>query len=265
MEKNERDELLRTNYDLVIVLRLSKDAYKLLKEIKYKAIQTTFKSYTKYVREMATKNTTEPVKQVKDFYFEALDEKIRNVSFKDMMDIKASDYDKIRALDEMQGKSKKVIIHTGSGWVLKHLENEKWIEILKRINKLGDFKFVFIGGEKIEEEDFNFIQKNLDFKIYSLIGKIDIKDLFYVMRVSDYFIGIDSGPRNMAHVADLRSISILGPGTRLFMPFKKIDIVINKSNCNFCSNSYCLKKITCIEKITVDDVFFAFKKLNKSK
>lgn len=262
MEQNEKEELLKTNYDLVIVLRLSNDAYKLLKKIKYKAIHTTFKSYTKYVKDMSTKNTTEPVKQVKDFYFDALNEKIKNVSFNKMFDIKTSEYIKIKTLTEIQGKSKKIIIHTGSGWTLKHLENEKWIEVIKKINKLGDFKFIFIGGEQIEEEDFNFIQKNLDFKIYSLISKIDIKDLFYVMRLSDYFIGIDSGPRNMSYVADLPSIGLVGPGTRLFMPFKKRDIIINKSDCNFCSASFCIRKKTCIEKITVEDIFLAFKKLS---
>lgn len=94
----------------------------------------------------------------------------------------------------MKGRDKKILIHTGSGWKLKLWGNEKWVELLNRINKLGNFRFIFIGADNQEEEDFKEIQKNLNFNIYSLIKKVDLKELILLMRFSDYFIGIDSGP-----------------------------------------------------------------------
>ncbi|MEK6885360.1 MAG: glycosyltransferase family 9 protein [Nanoarchaeota archaeon] len=259
----ERKNLLKTHYDLVIVLRLSKEAYNLLKKLRFKSIKTTLKSYTKYVSYISKKNTIEPVKQVKQFFFEALEEKPKNVDFEEIFNFTKKDYKNMPKMPVMAGKSKKIIIHTGSGWVLKHWDNQRWIELLKKINQLGNFNFIFIGADNQEETDFKIIQKGLNFEIYSLIRKINLRELMMIMRKSDYFIGIDSGPRNMAHLADLRSVSLLGPGPRIFMPDNKKDIVINKSNCK-CTASFCLKKETCMQKIAVEDVFEGFKKLINS-
>lgn len=159
----------------------------------------------------------------------------------------------------MKTEEKKVIIHTGSGWQVKLWENEKWIELLKKVNKLGKFRFIFIGTKK-EKQDYEKIKKKLNFKTYSLIEKVDIKELMLVLRASDYFIGIDAGPRNMAHLADLRSVNLLGPGPKQFMPLDKRDIVIDKSNCR-CTHLFCYKRKTCMQKINVNDVFEGFKKL----
>ena len=83
-----------------------------------------------------------------------------------------------------------------------------------------------------------------------------------ILRLSDYFIGIDSGPRNMADIANLPNIGLLGPGPKFFMPMNKDSIVIDKSNCR-CTQLFCYKKETCMQKIKVDDVLKGFKKLLK--
>lgn len=261
IDLKELEEILKKNYDFVIALRLSKEAYQILKKLKFKTVKTTFKSYTNYVCYIAKKNTTEPVKQVRQFFFEALGEKDKKLGFNDIFNFKKEDYDKIKRIPEMKGRDKKILIHTGSGWRLKLWGNEKWVELLNRINKLGNFRFIFIGADNQEEEDFKEIQKNLNFNIYSLIKKVDLKELILLMRFSDYFIGIDSGPRNMTYLADLRSIGLVGPGPRIYMPYNKKDIIINKSNCK-CTASFCLKRETCMQKISVNEVFEAFKKLN---
>ena len=258
----ERKELLNNHYDMVIALRLSKEAYKLLKELKFRAIKTTFKSYTRYLAYISGKNSTEDVKQLREFFFEALDGHYEQVG--DIFDLCHEDYRIVRKLKAMKGASQKVIIHTGSGWKLKRWENKKWIQLLKEIRAVGDFTFIFVGGDDQEQEDFNLIQRNLDFKVYSLIKKIDLKALFITMRLADYFIGIDSGPRNLSYLADLRSIGLVGPGPRIFMPFSHEDIVINKSDCR-CSASFCHRHPTCMQKIQVLDVFSAFVRLAKIK
>jgi ADP-heptose:LPS heptosyltransferase len=163
----------------------------------------------------------------------------------------------------MRRKSKKIIIHTGSVWKMRLWENKKWISLLKKINKLGKFNFIFIGSTDIEKKSFEYIQKNLDFKIFSLINKLDLKETLLLMRMSDYFIGIDSGPRNMAHLADLRSISLLSTGLNNFMPSNKKDIVINKSDAIFTSIFYYPKK-NYMQEITTEEVLEAFKKLSKT-
>ncbi len=80
------------------------------------------------------------------------------------------------------------------------------------------------------------------------------------MRLSDYFIGIDSGPRNMAHLADLRSITLLGPAPKNFMPVNIADVVIDKFTCR-CKSLFYFHKVSAIHKISADEVVEGFKGL----
>ncbi|MBI1805056.1 MAG: hypothetical protein HY033_08860 [Ignavibacteriae bacterium] len=82
------------------------------------------------------------------------------------------------------------------------------------------------------------------------------------MRTSDYFIGIDSGPRNLAHLADLRSVSLLGTAPKNFMPLNKEDIVIDKFTCR-CKSFYYLHRVS-HAKISVEEVFDGFRRLSKT-
>jgi ADP-heptose:LPS heptosyltransferase len=183
--------------------------------------------------------------------------------FDDIFEFGEKDYAEAAKMAGLEGNGKKIIIHAGSGWKIKLWENEKWIELLRKINELGDFRFIFVGSCDFEEKSFEHIQENLDFKIYSLINKADLKKILLVMRMCDYFIGIDSGPRNMAHLADLRSISLLGPAPKNFMPFNGEDIVIDKFDCR-CKSLFYLHKISGMQKISANEVFDNFKKLSKA-
>ncbi len=257
--KNKKQKF--PDYDFVLVMRLSGEAYKLLKKINYKSIKSYLSPYLKYAYYL-TKSilTKSQAKQWREANFEFVGEEIKNIDFEDIFDFKKTDYNKVKKLPSITGKTKKIIIHTGSGWEIKLWSNNNWVELLKKINKLGKFKFIFVGNTEKEKKDFQEIQKKLDFKIYSLINKVDLKDLMIVMRLSNYFIGIDSGPRNMTHIADLPSISLLGPGPKYFLPLNKRDIVIDKSDCR-CTNLFCYKKESCVKKIKTEEVFIEFKKL----
>jgi ADP-heptose:LPS heptosyltransferase len=85
-----------------------------------------------------------------------------------------------------------------------------------------------------------------------------------IMRLSDYFIGIDSGPRNMAHLADLRSITLLAPAPKNFMPVNKADVVIDKFACR-CKSLFYFHKVSAIHKISADEVVDGFKGLLASQ
>jgi ADP-heptose:LPS heptosyltransferase len=162
----------------------------------------------------------------------------------------------------MHGDRKKVLIHTGSGWNVKLWDNDKWSELFRKINALGDYKIIVIGSGELEARSFEYIQNQLDFKICSLVNRVDLKTTLLMMRNSDYFIGIDSGPRNLAHLADLRSISLLGPAPKNFMPLDRRDIVIDKFTCR-CKSFYYLHQVSAIQKISADEVFDAFKRLTE--
>jgi ADP-heptose:LPS heptosyltransferase len=74
-----------------------------------------------------------------------------------------------------------------------------------------------------------------------------------VLRECDYFIGVDSGPRNLAHVADLPSVTLLGPAPHMFAPSNPRDIVIDHSGGRkvydriFCQDKPLIETITPLE------------------
>jgi ADP-heptose:LPS heptosyltransferase len=81
------------------------------------------------------------------------------------------------------------------------------------------------------------------------------------MKKSDYFIGVDSGPRNLAHLADLRSVTLLNPvAVKNFMPFSKKDALVEKRN-RFPIHLFNLHKGSKMKEISSEEVFKAFKKI----
>jgi ADP-heptose:LPS heptosyltransferase len=198
--------------------------------------------------------------------FKILDLPYRNVTFKEIFNFNEDDYKKIRKLPSLKTRNKIIIIHTGPVWIMRAWENKKWADLIKKINSSGKYRFIFVGTGKAKK-DFEEISKKLDFKVYSLIDKVNIKELMIVLRLSNYLIGVDSGPRNMAHLADLRSITLFGPAASgaIYMPWSKKDIVIDKSNGGGAYEALFYQKKGYIHKITVNEVLEAFKKITKTK
>ncbi len=265
IERNEGARPLPKEYGHVLVLRISPDAYRLLDGVKYSSIRTYEIPFFKYFGHLV-KNTLlkKDVKQWREINYEmiGMKEPRNRPGFNEIFKFSDEDYAGVSELPELQGSAKKIMLHAGSGWKIKLWENEKWIELVKKINETGDFRFIFIGGGDFEARSFSHIQENLDFKVYSLINRTDLRETMLVMRLCDYFIGIDSGPRNMAHLADLRSISMLGPAPKNFMPVNGEDIVIDKFDC-ICKSLFYLHKVSGMQKISADEVCDSFRKLSK--
>jgi len=261
--KKEKQEF--GSYDLVLVMRMSKNSRSLLKHINYQKLKTSLKPMAKYALHLLNCNLkgTQP-KSWREINFEIVGEKITEVSLEEILEFNRKDYSKIDALNELKTKDKIILIHTGPAWIMKRWENQKWAGLIRKINSLGGYRFIFVGAGNAKK-DFEEISKKLDFTIYSIINKISLLELLLVMKKSGYFIGIDSGPRNMAHLSNLRSITLLGPSGRQFMPSNKKDIIIDKTNGWNIYETFFYKKNRFINKIKPDEVFQAFKKLSASE
>ncbi len=257
---------LQREYELVLVLRISPHAYELLKHIRYSKIITYDVILLKYFAHLLWKiYRKKSVRQWREVNFEMIgrEEPEKKMQFDDIFGVSSSEYNQVRELLDTMGTRKRVIIHTGSGWHVKLWGNEKWIETIMKINRLGDFDFIFVGQGELEAKTFEYIQRWVDFELHSLINKVDLKTTLLIMRLSDYFIGIDSGPRNMARLADLRSITLLGPAPKNFMPVNKADVVIDKFTCR-CKSLFYFHTGSAIHRISADEVVVGFKKLLSS-
>jgi ADP-heptose:LPS heptosyltransferase len=253
-------------YKKVVIMRISENAYRIIKKLDFTEIINPLFNVIRhqYIDPVSAAFLKRSPKQRREIDFSILNQQNRDVSFREIFQFKSADYKKIYNLPEMKTRAKIIIVHTGPVWIMRKWENNKWVELLKKINSSGNFRFIFVGTGTAEK-DFKEISKKLDFKTYSLINKIDLKDLMLVIRNSNYLIGVDSGPRNMAHLVDTRSITLFGPAASgaIYMPWSKKDIVIDKSNGGGAYEALFYKRNSFISKIGADEVFEAFKKLRK--
>lgn len=264
-DKEKQEDISTTDaYDTIIIMRISKESYNMIKNMQAREIKTSLFYYLKYGSHLLKNNIIRKTpKQWREVNFEILGEHIPTKKIKDTFVFNKEDHDKIKQLKELKNKKKNekiVIVHTRASFIMQQWELKKWIELLQRINDSGTYRFIFIGTIG-EEEDYKIISKKLKFKTYSLIHKVDIKDLYLIMKQSDYFVGVDSGPRNLAHTADLRSVTILGPAPHLFMPPSSKDKILDKSRGRGLYQKFFYKKNGFIHQITVDEVYNAFQTL----
>ena len=254
---------IKDEYDCLIVFRISPDAYKMIKRIHYSDLITSDGHLLKFAGNIIkTSLLKKQVRQCRDISFDIIGIKppSKIPLAKDIFRFTPQDYNNIRRIPIMRGKTKKIIMHTDSGWRGQLWDNDKWVSLIKKINSMINCRIILIGGNKKEKESFNYIQGKIDFKIYSLIGQVDLKELMLIMMKSNYFIGVDSGPRNLAHMANLRSVSLLAPSIKDFMPQNKKDIVIDKSNPGSLGFVY-NERTSSMKKITVEEVYEAYKRL----
>lgn len=246
-------------YDTIFVMRISRDAFRLIRKISTSKIRTGLREYAGYALHLwgSLLNRKSP-KQWRELNFEMLGEETREMSFDEIFDFSESEHADIAQLAELQTEKKKIIIHTGAGWIMKKWKNEKWVALLEMLHQLGEFRFIFVGGGE-DASDYEAISSQLSFPTYSLIGKINLLQLLLVLRQGDCFIGTDSGPKNMAHLVDTRSLTIFGPGPHFYLPWSNHDIAIDKSRGRGLYQMFFYKKHGFIDEVTVDDVYEAFK------
>ena len=246
-------------YEKTIVLRASPDVYRLMKTIATGTIKTGALPFSKYALHLA-KNLMlgRTPKTWAEVNFEMLGGRAKHISFDDMLRFEKADYARVEKFPALKTQQKKIIIHTGASWVMNRWSTENWVALLTRLHGLDDFRFIFVGAKK-DHEDYACIASRLPFRVYSLIGDTDIVGLLAALRASDYFIGIDSGPRNMAHLVDVPSITILGPAPHIYTPPNARDVVLDKSRGRHLNERFFYKKKGVIDTIRPEEVLAAFR------
>lgn len=250
---------LSPEYDYVLIMRLPNKILQLLNRIEFKSIRTYLGTYLKLGMNMfGAAAGKEHLKQLTEVNFEIVGEENLNINkleLNKMFDFSAQDLDNIKShsIFKQTENTKRIVIHTGSGWEIKFWNNKKWIELIKKLHSEDNYSFIFVGSGEQEEKSFKEISAALDFPVYSLIKKMNIKSLLMALPFFDLFIGIDSGPRHLAHLANLKSISLLGPGPKSFEPINENATILDKSKCA-CTNLVCFMNYTCMDLIEIEHV-----------
>ncbi len=265
---NEHQTAADRNFDVyekTIIMLLSGDSYALLRQIKTEKIQLRFQPLLRYGLHLGwcllLGKTPRPWASVDFALLDLVPTKNPTIAFDQSFVFNQIDKQRIRSLPILQTSQKKILIHTGAGWLMKAWKNDRWILLLKELCSKGDFRFIFIGNSAREREDYEYISERLSFPVYSLIDHTTLPDLLLLMRECQYFIGIDSGMRNLAHITDIPSITLLGPAPHMYPPLNRRDIVIDKSAGRGVLQYFIATKNPIVDKISVHDVLEAFNTL----
>lgn len=262
IENTEENQDLPKAYDTVLVLRMSLDAYRLLTEVTINQLKTGAAQYIRYGLHLAWYLLIgQTPRSWREVNFAMVNETPRTVQFNNLFSIPNLFSKRIQEFPVLATEQKKICIHTGASWHMNHWPIERWVTLLKKLHAHDDYRFIFVGAGK-DAEDYNQISARLPFTTYSLINKINLVELLLVLQSSDYFIGTDSGPRNVAHLAELPSIVLLGPGPHMFTPPNPHDIVLDHSKGRGLFERFVASNTArYINRITPDEVYEAFIRL----
>lgn len=143
---------------------------------------------------------------------------------------------------------------------------EKYIELGKLLlGEVPDIRII-ITGNASEKGDAQSIAEAIDRKrVFSLAGKTDLRELMTLYGLCRVIVASDSGPCHFASLTPINIVALFGPETpTLYSPLGNNVITLSAGlSCSPCVNiinhrfSPCRGEVTCMESITVGEVFDA--------
>jgi len=175
--------------------------------------------------------------------------------------VSEKDYKKIDDWIATSGLSDKKIvgIHSWASWQAKEWPAEKFTALCDRIvNELG-MKVVLVWGPG-EKERAEKIKRSASSELY-LAPQTTLRELAALMSRFNAVVATDSGPMHIAAAMDTPTLGIYGPTNwKLQGPFgsKNRVVYLKDLECLGCNLTECSKR-TCMEDLSVDDVFDVLK------
>lgn len=150
-------------------------------------------------------------------------------------------------------KKKTIIFHLGAGQPAKQWPLASWDQLLAQ---LTSFNLVVVGTKK----DADLLAKLKTQGIINFLGT-DLRQTFALIKIADLFIGHDTGPAHMAASVETPVVSIFSYANypEVWAPARS-QVLTFEVNCKYCQSKEC-EHITCLKKISVDEVFQAVKNL----
>lgn len=259
IEKQGSIEVPPHDYGEVLAMRISPAAYRLLGETSARNLRTGFPSMAWYGAHLLTHLIRgRTPRSWREISFRMVGEKAQDFSFDEMFSFSREDRERIGRLPAVATRHRKVILHICPSLPTNRWPTASWVALLTQLHARGDLHFIFIGAKR-DAPDCESIASQLPFPTHSLMGELDFAELTLLLSMSDYFIGVDSGPRNLAHLVDLPSITLLGPGPHMYTPPDPRDIVLDHSGGRGVYQRFISKtRDRYIDRITVREVVDAF-------
>jgi ADP-heptose:LPS heptosyltransferase len=180
---------------------------------------------------------------------------------KQLIDLKESPDSKKAVLDLLERKQLDinrdflVVVNINAGemssirkWPLEYFQ-----QVISFLLSRERVRVILIGGK----EERNYVSRlekmisNEREKVLNLTGSISLKELISLMKVSDLFLGNDSGPLHLAEACGLPSISFFGPESPKVYGHSgnKNYTFYSNLSCSPCLNVYTNKDTRCRDNI----------------
>lgn len=154
-----------------------------------------------------------------------------------------------------------LVLHIGGGWLYRRWSQEKWSELVNELVRLTDYELMVIGGAG-ERELVTDIQIRVTSNQRVRFCVTSLQELVQLIRSCDLFVGLDSGPMNLATCLNKKVVALFGPGEfNMWRPLTEGSRVVRRVErfpCSPCLQIMCLyPHHNCMAEIQVEDVMNA--------
>jgi len=172
-------------------------------------------------------------------------------------------------ISQIQGKYVVVSPGTSARRRVKAWEEEKFGDLILRLSERYGFTPVLVGGGDSIEVNDKIIgivrEKEKGQKINpvpNLAGKIDLKDLCYLLKEASLFVGVDSGIMHLASSFNIPVVGIFGPTDPFYVgpQNRRSAVVREEMECSPCNLKGCEDR-TCMKRLEVQKVLEACERL----
>lgn len=257
-------QIRRQNYDVVFNLEFFSNFSLLLSSLSRSKMVLCFGGRHEYRKTLCDRIVSyENEIHIIDKYRNFL--KLLNISpsadTRQLMDLKESSDSKKSVLDLLERKQVDITrdflvvvnINAGEMSIIRKWPLEYFQQVISFLLSQEKVKIILIGG-KGERAYVSRLEKmisNERERVLNLTGRISMKELISLMKVSNLYLGNDSGPLHLAEACGLPSISFFGPESPKVYGHQgnKNYTFYSNLSCSPCLNVYTNKDTRCRDNI----------------
>ena len=156
--------------------------------------------------------------------------------------------------NDMGDRTPFLVVNPVARWKTKLWGARKFVDLCNKLTDKLSCKIVIIGASS--EGEIDKIMRSANNNVVNFAGRLNLKELAYIMSLSSMVITVDSGPMHIAAAMSVPVIAIFGPTAPWRTgPYGKGHTVIRKElSCSPCFSRSCNNNMACMEDIEVGDV-----------
>ena len=150
-----------------------------------------------------------------------------------------------------------IVMHPMAGWFYKAWPERHFVKLANRILSCYDTTLILIGGSA-DKEKIDRMSRLIKGNITCLLG-LPLLQSAALISYARLFIGNDSGPTHIARAVGAPIVALYGPTNPKTTGYQgeNIAVIANTISCSPCTQTTCKRTPSCLEEISVDQVFDA--------